>query len=156
MDAFFRDKFLDCLVPFVKKKATGVKVLAEMLGKADVKMEDVLKLLNNHRPHRTLRNKVADWLLARPMHDLDRVDELFLGFGLRNLTENAAKKSRMPTLRGKVAKVVMRRHEVVHYGDHFAGKAEKRPIEHRQVVKQLGYVRRLVDESENIIDKVMS
>ena len=50
-------------------------------------LTDVLALIGNDRPHRTLRNTVADWLLKKPMHDLAQVNELFLSLGVKDLTE---------------------------------------------------------------------
>ena len=76
-------------------------------------MNEVLRLLGKQRPHRTLRNKIADWLLQKPMHDLDQVDKLFQGFGLKDLTENAAKKDGAKTARSKVVSAVKRRHELL-------------------------------------------
>jgi hypothetical protein len=60
--------------------------LAQALEKASAGLTDLLALLGNDRPHRTLRNKVADWLLEKPMHDLAQVDELFLSLGVKDLT----------------------------------------------------------------------
>jgi hypothetical protein len=61
--------------------------LAQALEKASVGLTDVLALLGNDRPHRTLRNEVADWLLEKPMHDLGQVDELFLSLVVKDLTQ---------------------------------------------------------------------
>jgi hypothetical protein len=61
--------------------------LVQALEKASVGLTDVLALLGNDRPHRTLRNKVADWLLEKTMHDLGQVDELFLSLGVKDLTQ---------------------------------------------------------------------
>jgi hypothetical protein len=60
--------------------------LAQALEKPSVGLTDVLALLGNDRPHWTLRNKVADWLLEKPMHDLAQVDELCLSLGVKDLT----------------------------------------------------------------------
>ena len=60
--------------------------LAQALEKASVGLTDVLALLGNARPHRTLLNKVADWLVEKPMHDLAQADDLVLSLGVEDLT----------------------------------------------------------------------
>ena len=59
--------------------------LGQALEKVSVGLTDVLALLGNDRPHRTLRNKVADWLLEKTIHDLAQVDEFFLSLGVKDL-----------------------------------------------------------------------
>ena len=59
--------------------------LSQALEKVSAGLTDVLALLGNDRPHRTLRNKVADWLLEKKIHDLAQVDELFLSLGVKDL-----------------------------------------------------------------------
>ena len=49
-------------------------------------LTDVLAPLGNDRPHRTLRSKVADWLLEKPIHDLAQVYVLFLSLGVKGFT----------------------------------------------------------------------
>jgi hypothetical protein len=115
------------LIPYVKSKVETA-LLADQLVKAGVKMSDVLALLNNKRPHRTLRNRIAVWLMRKPMHDVDRIDELYTAYGLPTLTKNAAGKAGLKTLREKVQKTVKRRHEISHYGDYFPGKKEVQPL----------------------------
>ncbi|MDP8254104.1 MAG: HEPN domain-containing protein [Candidatus Alcyoniella australis] len=155
MDAYFRDKFLDRLVPYVTKKKTP-KTLEKPLSDAGVSMSDVLELLNNQRPHRTLRNKIANWLLEKPMHDLRQVDDLFLGFGIKKLTENAAKKSGAPTINKKVSDAVNRRHNIAHYGDYFAGRSKLKEIKRDWTKRQLNWISRLVKEADSIIASATS
>lgn len=156
MDAYFRDKFIDRLIPYAKShKAT---VLSPTLKSAGVQMADLLELLGKDRPHRTLRNKIAAWLQAQPMHDLNRVDKLFKPFGLPNLTTdainvaNASKKRGAAFGRSTVEKVVSRRHEIVHYADYFAGKNDLQKIDADRVLRQIDYVRRLVESADGLID----
>jgi hypothetical protein len=155
MDAYYRDKFLERLVPYAKAKS-ATKTLEDALSRAGVTMTDVLELLGNKRPHRTLRNKIAGWLLGKPMHDLDQVDVLLQGFGIKKLTENAAKKDGAKTIRTKVEDAVQRRHDIAHYGDYFAGKKTLKKIERAWTVKQLDWIARLVEQSDAIISSATS
>ena len=60
--------------------------LFQALERASLGLTDVLAPLGNDRPHRTLRNKVADWLLEKPMHDLAQVYVLFLSLKVKDFT----------------------------------------------------------------------
>lgn len=155
MDAYYRDKFLERLIPYAKKKG-ATKTLQQALDKANVSISDVLALLGKKRPHRTLRNKIANWLLLRPMHDLDQIDELMLGLGIKKITENAAKKDGAPTIRDKVKSAVTRRHDIVHYGGYYSGKNSLKGIGRDQTRKQLKWVARLVEQSESITNSATS
>lgn len=155
MDAYYRDKFVERLVPYTKKHGTK-KVLENALEKAGVTMADILPLLGNARPHRTLRNRIADWLARKPMHDLDQIDTLFQGFGLEKLTENAAKKDGAKTINTLVKKAVQRRHDIAHYGDYHAGKNSLKSMKRKWTRQQLNRIQRLVNESEAIITSATS
>ena len=155
MDAYYRDKFVERLVPYTKKYGPQ-KVLESALEKAGVTMTDILPLLGNPRPHRTLRNRIADWLARKPMHDLDKIDTLFQGFGLPNLTENAAKKDGAKTINNLVKIAVQRRHDIAHYGDYHTGKNVLKNIKRKWTRQQLNRIQRLVNESEAIITSATS
>lgn len=155
MDAYYRDKFLERLIPFVKKKS-ATRTLEKALQDAGVSMGDVLSLLGNRRPLRSLRNKVADWLLSKPMHDLDQVDGLFVAFGLKNLTEHAAKKDGAVTIRRKVADAVARRHDIVHYGDYYGGRTSLKTLTNTWTRRRLNWISRLVSQSEDMINSATS
>jgi hypothetical protein len=155
MDAYYRDKFLERLIPYIKTKPT-VKPLEDALSKAGATMADVLGLLGNKRPRRTLRNKIAKWLLEKPMHDMDQIDALIRGFGIKNLTENSAKKGGAPTLRKKVVVAVKRRHAIVHYSDYYSVKNKPKDIDHDWTAKQVDLIVRLVEQSDAIIDSATS
>jgi acyl-CoA reductase-like NAD-dependent aldehyde dehydrogenase len=106
--------------------------------------------------------------MEKPMHDLDKVDELFQGFGVVDLTVRAAHKAAKrklgrgvarekvensaKLLRSKVVKMVARRHEIVHYGDYFQGKGALQEVTAEDVQKQIEHVRRLVAEADEIIE----
>lgn len=153
MDAYYRDKFLERLTPYVEKHG-DTKLFGQTLEKAGVSLTDVLELLGNPRPRRSLRNKIATWLMSKPMHDLEQVDALIAGFGISNLTENAAKKDGAKTLRNKVKTAVKRRHEMAHYGDYYSGKGSLKSISRDETYKNLDWIQRLVNRSDEIINSV--
>lgn len=121
-----------------------------------VTMADILPLLGNARPHRTLRNRIASWLSRKPMHDLDQIDTLFQGFGLKTLTANAAKKDGSKTINELVKKAVQRRHDIAHYGDYHAGKNSLKSIQRKWTRQQLDRIQRLVNQSDAIITSATS
>lgn len=155
MDAYYRDKFVERIVPYTRKNGPK-KVLQDALEKAGVTMADLLPLLGNARPHRTLRNRIADWLSRKPMHDLDQIDILFQRFGLKKLTENAAKKDGARTINELVKKAVQRRHDIAHYGDYYAGKRSLKGIERKWTRQQLDRIQRLLNESDEMITSATS
>ena len=90
------------------------------------------------------------------MHDIDQIDTLFQGFGLKKLTENAAKKDGAKTINTLVKKAVQRRHDIAHYGDYHAGKNSLKSIKRKWTRQQLDRIQRLVNESEAIITSATS
>lgn len=80
------------------------------------------------------------------------IDQIFLPFRLKSITENAERKAKRTTLKSSVSKLVQRRHEIAHAGDYNAhGRLVE--IDEAQIAKRIKDLEILVDHIDQIVCK---
>ncbi|ELP30166.1 hypothetical protein RBSWK_05924 [Rhodopirellula baltica SWK14] len=76
-----------------------------------------LELLAMDRPYRRIRNLVDAHLQRTTTQRFDAIDELFICYGMKDFCQNVQKNKNRKHLLASVAKIVERRHKIVHEGD---------------------------------------
>ncbi|EGQ7692055.1 hypothetical protein D0810_18840 [Vibrio cholerae] len=150
MDAYFTKKFEEVLV-VVLKKGGPKKDLVLRLEKAGLDTRECLLLLNMQRPYRRIRAMVEAYFEKFVTQKFDVIDELYVGFSLKNLSSNAAKKTGYATCLSSIGKLVEKRHQIAHEGDmNKHGKIRK--INPQEVQKRFAMLRRFVRAADEIIE----
>ncbi len=149
-DSYFTDKFVDKAPQYLKKHGPSDNLVV-LLTKAGVDLKAALKLLHVDRPMRRIRTYIQHYLEDYVTQEFSRIDELFLSFGIKDLTNNAARKTGTRTIGRSIQTGIKRRHGIVHAGDlnHF-GKPV--PITARFVEKKIKYMRLFIKACDEIIN----
>ncbi len=116
-DAYATDCFSERFIPYIKKRGADTSLI-ELLGKAGFDISFSLELIDSERPYRKIRTLIEKYYSAYTTQRLNVIDELFLQFHIKKITENAAQRSGRKTLLGSVEKIIQRRHCIVHDGDY--------------------------------------
>ena len=77
-----------------------------------------------------------------------------LPYRLKNLTDNAQKKSSRKSLKSSVEKLILRRHEIVHAGD-YNSHGKIRSINEKQISTRIKDLEILVNNMDEIISNRM-
>lgn len=132
MDDYFTQKFVDMLVNFIKQKGLS-KDLEAIFDEAKFTLNDAFELIKQMQakkgswPWRKVRTRIDAHISRRTTQKFDIINELFAAYGHPKLIENASKMmGKHKILAGtglkkpykyRVAELVKRRHEIVHFGD---------------------------------------
>lgn len=117
LDAYVTDVFSEKLVKYLKKYSPD-ESLIELLNDAGLDTKEALKLINMVRPYRRIRTLIEKHYSAYTTQRFNVIDELFLPYRLKNLTDNCQSKSGRKTLKSSVGKLISRRHNIAHDGDY--------------------------------------
>ena len=166
MDDYFTRKFCDKLVSFIKKKGI-TSDLEKTFEKTKFGIKEALELLvqatlkKNSRPWRIVRSHIEKALSSTTTQRFSKIDELFIAYGRKDLTENSVKKMKSKEcLKGlnikspyqkRIEELVQRRNGIVHEGDlDNHGKAKN--IDQNWIASRLKAVRYFVECANEIID----
>ena len=152
-DAYFTNKFVKKLVPFLKQHGPTDGIV-ELFDKAKFDTRAALELIprdSSERPYRKLRTFIDNYLEGHVTQRLKTIDELFLAMGLKNLSKNAQKKARRNNLLRRIELAVERRHCVVHAGD-LNSHGKLRKIDCEDVRKRLKDMVLFVENCDEIIN----
>lgn len=116
MDAYFTDRFSESLVRFLKKKKPTSGLVA-FLSDAGLDTKAALEMLTMERPYRRVRTLVEEHLSNYTTQKQNVIDNLFLIYGVKDLSKNAEKMAKKKKLLTSVEAGVLRRHSIVHAGD---------------------------------------
>ena len=116
MDAYYTNRFVEVLVPYIKNKSL-TDGLYDLLQKAGLDAKQAVYIATMSNPFRRIRSLVQQHLERYPTQTFNRIDELFLCFGIKDFSQNVEKKTGRKTLRRSIELLVQRRHEIVHRGD---------------------------------------
>jgi hypothetical protein len=152
-DSYFREKFSDMLVPYIKQKKP-TKALLEMLQSAGFGVEAAIEMLQMDRPHRRIHKLVDDHLERYTTQRTDVIDELFQCYGLKNFCENARNKTGRVYLLKRVGKLIARRHEIVHAAD-VNGYGKAQSVDPARVKDQVLDVALFVKAADEIASNVL-
>ena len=153
LDAYFTNKFVDCLVPYLKKYGPTDGII-EVMEKAGFDTRTALELLpkgSGERPYRKLRTLVDRHLDRHTTQRLDVIDRLFLSMGLKDLCKNASAKAGRKNLCRRIEIAVERRHDVVHEGD-LNAHGNLRAIDADDINGRLQDIKLLVEKCDEIIN----
>lgn len=116
-DAYATDCFVEMFIPYIKKRGVD-ESLTELLAKAGFDIKFAVGLIESERPYRKIRTLIEKYYATYTTQRLHVIDELFVQFHIKKITENAAQKSGRKTLLSSVEKIIQRRHYIVHDGDY--------------------------------------
>jgi hypothetical protein len=116
MDNYFTNKFVEMLVP-VLKKGKLTESLIKLIEDSGLNTYKAISLLSNERPLRTIKNMVNNKLELYTAQKISSIDDLFLKYGIKNFCINVQKMSKKKTLLRNVELLVKHRHMIVHNGD---------------------------------------
>ena len=116
-DAYATDCFCEMFIPYIKKRGVD-ESLIELMEKAGFDIKFAIELIESERPYRKIRTLIERYYATYTTQRLQVIDELFVQFHIKKITENAAQKSGRKTLLRSVEKIIQRRHYIVHDGDY--------------------------------------
>lgn len=118
-DAYATDCFTEKFIDFVKQHGISAQI-EELLTDSGFDIKFAFELLSAKRPYRKVRTLIDHHYATYVTEKLDVIDELFLIYGLQNITLNAARRSgRDPDrILNRVRSLVQRRHSIAHDGDY--------------------------------------
>lgn len=149
LDAYVTDVFTEKLVSYLKSH-TPDEPLVELLYDAGLDTREALYLITMDRPFRRINTLIRSHYNAYTTQRFDVIDQLFLHYRLKNITENAQNKSGRKRLKGSVQKLIDRRHQIAHGGD-YNKHGRIRDIDEKSIEKQLRDLETLVENMDEII-----
>lgn len=153
MDAYFTKKFVEVLVEFLKKQEP-TDALVKLLAKAGLDTRESLNLLTLQKPYRRIRTLVEAYFETYVTQRFEVIDDLYVGFSLKNLSENALNKTGYKRVRPSIIKLIEKRHQIVHEGDvNQLGRI--RPIKPNEIVHRFKMLVIFVESADSIIDSKM-
>lgn len=156
-DRYFTSKFCDVLVAHLKSQKKIGADLYTRIGEAGFTTEVALSLISesvdnrNSRPFRKIRTIVQNSLSTHTTHREDVIDELFMALGLKNLCQNASRKSGRMTILRSVTKLVDLRNEIAHEA-HVKNTGEPRYIDKAIIRNRVSDLMTFVSCCDEIID----
>jgi len=133
IDAYFTDRFIELLIPFLKRGKPTPKLIS-LFEKSGLDTKSFLKLMTTKRPLIRLRNIVTIYLEKRSFQNFKAIDDLYLCYGYKNFSSNIQKYNKETNQLKRIEKIVKRRHSIVHDGDYTA-RGKLREIDAREVSK---------------------
>ncbi|HEU0189111.1 MAG TPA: HEPN domain-containing protein [Gallionella sp.] len=149
LDAYATDAFAEKLVPYLKKYKPD-QSLVDLLHQAGLDTKEALILITMERPLRRIRTLINNHYSTYTTQRFDVIDQLFLPYRLKNITQNAEAKSGKKLLKASVEKLITRRHEIAHDGDYNAH-GNIKDIDSDQIKKRISHLEILVTNIDEIL-----
>jgi len=149
LDAYVTNVFAEKLVPYLKKHRPGDQ-LVNLLHEAGLDTREALTLINMERPYRRIRTLISRHYAKYTTQKFDVIDSIFLPYGIKNISDNAAAKTEKQTIKTSVGKLIERRHEIAHSGDYNSHNRLKQ-IDEDQIEKRIKHLELLVRNMDDII-----
>jgi len=150
LDTYVTDVFSEKLVPYLKIHSVPSEELINLLHKAGLGTKEALVLLTMDRPYRRIRTLIENYYGSYTTQKFDIIDEIFGRYSLKNITENAARKSGKISIKKSVGTLVERRHQIAHAGD-YNSHGRLVEIDETKIGKRIGDLERLVNCMDEII-----
>lgn len=149
LDAYITDVFTEKLVTYLKKYPAESELI-KLLFDAGLDTKEALNLISMERPYRRIRTLVDGYYASFTTQKFDVIDQIFKPYRLKNITDNAARKTGKKSIKGSVQKLVERRHQIAHAGDY---NSHKRIIEidELQIGKRIKDLELFVKSMDEII-----
>ncbi len=149
-DAYVTDVFAEKLVKYIKTYKPD-DLLIDILRESGLDTRETLNLLKMDRPFRRVRSLVEKYYGVYTTQKFKVIDQLFLAYRLKDITQRAQDKSGRKTLKRSVELLVQRRHKIAHDGDYNAhGRLNQ--IDVRQVRRRIGDLKLFVSCLDEIIN----
>lgn len=150
LDMYATERFLSECIPYIRKSKDNKKT-ADFLEKIGFKMEDAVDLLKNpsDRPLRRIRTIIDEVHEKDVLQKFEKIDKTFLLYGLEAFSDKVFKKIGK-SARGKLERMIQRRHDIVHDADYSSWNRTKN-ISLHNVERWLDYMNRYVCTAEEII-----
>lgn len=149
MDTYVTDVFAEKLVAYLKWY-TPDESLIDLLYSAGLDTKEALNLITMERPYRRIRTLVEGYYAAYTTQKFDVIDQIFLPYRLKNIVDNAVKKSGRVSIKNSVGKLIERRHEIAHAGD-YNGHGRIVDIDEERIGKRIEHLEILVTNMDEII-----
>ena len=149
LDAYVTDVFAEKLVSYLKTYEPD-EALISLLNDAGLDTEEALTMISMDRPYQRVRTLIRHHYLTHTTQQVDVIDEMFLPYRLKNLTDNAEKKAGRKTLCTSVQKLVKKRNQIAHSGDYNAH-GRIRSIDEEVVERRMDDMELLVKNMDDII-----
>lgn len=153
MDTYYTRRFVELLIPFVKRKGVTER-LAALLVDAGLDTKQAVEMAMMKRPLRRLRSLLNRHLEKKVTQRFRVVDDLFLAYGIKDLTGHAEAATGRKKLRASVEILVQRRHRIVHDGD-LDSRGRLRQIRSEEMLRRIEDMCKLVDASEEILNRIV-
>ena len=153
MDAYFTRKFIDLLIPYLKKHGPNQR-LVKMLSEAGLDTAQALQMATMKRPFRRIRTLITAHLDTYTTQRFRAIDELFVCFGVKELSKNAAASTHQKQLLRRVEMLVERRHAIVHAGDALKG-GKLRAVKSKQLLTRITAVLTFVKAADALLAKAV-
>ena len=154
MDQYFTRRFVEMLNPYLKANGSTHEIV-KLLQKAGLDTEQALIMASMDRPYRRIRTLVDNYLAKYTTQRFEVIDELFVCFGLKDLTKHASAKTKKTHTLTKVTALVTRRHAIVHDGD-LNRHGHLTTIDPKRVLKQISALLDFVKASDEILENLES
>jgi len=116
MDAYFTDKFIEMLVPFLRKKGSTPNLL-KVIEESGITLSDSINLMRSKKPLQRVRTRVKGRIRKYVTQHYSKIDALYRGFGYTSLCSSAKGYAKDSKLVRNVYLLVRRRNGIVHNGD---------------------------------------
>jgi hypothetical protein len=149
LDAYVTDVFSEKLTAYLRRYAPD-ESLVELLQDAGLDTREALRLVTMERPFRRIGNLLRDHHGTYTTQRFVVIDELFLNYRLKDLTDRAQERAGRKTLKRSVELLIERRHKIAHGGD-YDKYGRIRDIEPARIKKRIQDLELLVENMDAII-----
>lgn len=149
LDAYVTDVFSEKLVPYLKRYKADDSLI-NLLANAGLDTKEALILISMDRPYRRIRTLIQKYYNTYTTQRFKVIDQIFVPYRLKNLSDNAAKKAGRKNIKRSVEKLIERRHQIAHAGDYNShGKICN--IDEEEIEKRVNDLNLIVDKMDEII-----
>ena len=149
MDSYFTEAFIEKLIPFLRSNKP-TKELIKTLERAGFGVGEALELLNETNPYGRIRKTLENHLERYVTQSVDKIDSLFLAYGLKHISTSAQAKTQRTTLIKTVEGLVRRRHQIVHDGDYMKG-GKLRIFDQKKVTREVQSMEKFVTACDEVL-----
>ncbi len=153
MDYYFTSKFMEMLIPYIKKNGP-TKDLSKFIEESGITFQETLNLLRDKEPYKKIERRVSFKIKKYVTQNEKKIDDLFKGFGILNLCESAEKLSEDNKLLRNVNLLIKRRHFIVHEGD-IDSKGRVKNIGKGHIIKKINDIDIFVKNCNVILNNMM-
>jgi hypothetical protein len=153
MDAYFTNRFVEILVPYIKQRGP-TRAMVKLLHDAGLNSEQALIMATMDRPFRRVRTLMSRHLERTVTQKFSAIDGLFTAFGLNDFCQNVQSKCGKRRLLRSIELLVQRRHEIVHEGD-LNAKGVLQPVGSKEVLMRVKHMDTFVSCADGLLNEML-